>query len=190
MTYIRCKVRAQNDVVLTAMDELGIKTQRELAELVGVHAHTINALINFRKVPRGVLHKVAQFIDIDIFTLYEQYGLLYDDAVKNTLEFNMSRDVYQGLTQRGSCSLLQPRLDRDAFNNLIKEAVTEREYDILKEYFGLEGFQSRVKNIGDRYGLSSHTVSKIKDKALLKLRDLCEEDSKFAEYLKDYYENI
>lgn len=48
--------------------------------------------------------------------------------------------------------------------------LTEREQDVVKRFFGIDGEQLSLDDIGERIGLSRERARQIKDKAIIRLR--------------------
>ena len=55
--------------------------------------------------------------------------------------------------------------------NRALSTLNERERDILKDFFGLNGTELTLEEIGQKYGLTRERVRQIKEKAIRRLRN-------------------
>jgi len=51
------------------------------------------------------------------------------------------------------------------------EVLNERERNIIKSFFGINGHEMTLEEIGSKYGLTRERVRQIKEKAIRKLRN-------------------
>ena len=71
---------------------------------------------------------------------------------------------------------LQDREDRHLIRRLVQQCLTEREADIIRRRYGLEGYQPQPqKQIAQHYGISRSYVSRIEKRALEKLEEALRE---------------
>ncbi len=70
---------------------------------------------------------------------------------------------------------LQDRDDRALVRRLVSECLTEREADVVRSRYGLEGREPRTqRQIAAEYGISRSYVSRIEKRALEKLQKALE----------------
>ena len=65
-------------------------------------------------------------------------------------------------------------LDIESLKEEVNRALStlnERERDILKDFFGLNGTELTLEEIGQKYGLTRERVRQIKEKAIRRLRN-------------------
>jgi RNA polymerase primary sigma factor len=49
--------------------------------------------------------------------------------------------------------------------------LDEREKQIIEEYFGLNGVESNLDDLGEEFGCTKERIRQLKDKAIKKLRN-------------------
>jgi RNA polymerase primary sigma factor len=87
------------------------------------------------------------------------------DELGDIIEDNMFEKPDSGLTQNKA---LKGEL------NKVLSTLSERERKIIEMYFGLDGYSLTLEQIGDEYGLTKERVRQIKEKAVRKLKNNCD----------------
>lgn len=95
-------------------------------------------------------------------------------SLSDTIETDGSGDSLYLLDVVGTddtmLSDLQDKEDRILIRRLVRECLTEREADVIRRRYGLEGFAPQTqRQVADLYGISRSYVSRIEKKALEKL---------------------
>ena len=95
-------------------------------------------------------------------------------SLSDTIETDGSGDSLYLLDVVGTddtmLSDLQDKEDRILIRRLVRECLTEREADVIRRRYGLEGFTPQTqRQVADLYGISRSYVSRIEKKALEKL---------------------
>ena len=134
------------------------------------------------------------FIDIA-----EEFDISVEKALKmfqnNQSEFSLDK-VYEGndgspydLIPDSSQEQPDEIILRNDLEKLVKETITtldEREANVLKNYFGLEGLpELTLEEIGMKYGLTRERIRQIKGKAINKLRHPTR-----SKKLQEYYDGL
>jgi len=95
-------------------------------------------------------------------------------SLSDTIETDGSGDSLYLLDVVGTddtmLSDLQDKEDRILIRRLVRECLTEREAEVIRRRYGLEGFAPHTqRQVADLYGISRSYVSRIEKKALEKL---------------------
>lgn len=180
MVLIRTKVRLYHGNIFKKMDELNLKTIRQLAKLSGVNEGTLSSCLNFRiKFSKNVADKVAAVLGMkveDILLGYEKFQKDINNLPnKNEAIFDIdSTDIYM-LNDAEYPTLM---LEEDIFRNedfkievkRILSTLTPREAQMISLYYGLDGDEKTINEIAAIYDLTRERVRQIIEKAIRRMK--------------------
>jgi RNA polymerase sigma factor (sigma-70 family) len=192
MKDVRIELKLRNNLVLTRMEELGIKTVAELTRRAGLKRESgVGAIINMKSSPftdasdpaapkwKAVVIKIAK-------ALASEPEELFSEALQQTridpitkLHLEVSVDDIRRLSARGSRYLLadanpEQDLQIKEVEGALKDALqtlTPREGEVIKLRFGLEGNnECTLAEVAPLLNVTGEMVRKIEARALRKLR--------------------
>lgn len=105
---------------------------------------------------------VEKILDTDRqpeISLDKEFG--EDRSLLNILENPNSKTPYEDVNKESV---------RYELEDAMKQTLDDREYDILKKYFGFEGSAMTLKQIGEEYDLTRERIRQIKVKGIMKMR--------------------
>jgi RNA polymerase sigma factor (sigma-70 family) len=185
----RVKITVRNNLLLSAIEAAGYKTQAEFARASDINVVSLNALVALREPPIGndgefspTAMKVMEVLGAaptDLWT-EKQLSMRLDH---NTGQFTVGEDrlkaiMADALKQQSFPALSAPAPEEGAVKNELHHALEEvlgsltpREAFVLKARFGIgNGVDQTLEEIGKSLGVSSHRVAQIEAKALRRLR--------------------
>lgn len=185
MREYRVKVTVRNNLLLSAIENAGYKTQAEFARFAGLTPSEVNALTAMRDAPinaDGVFSPTAK-------TLMEVLGACPTDLWteeqltmslrRNTVEKEMSREAVmmalddncQNRAQFKSGEELIEQEDLQQAMLEMLDTLTPREAKVLKLRFGIETDNDQtLEQVGSMFKTSRENVRRIEAKALRKMR--------------------
>lgn len=198
MREYRVKVTVRNNLLLSAIEGAGYKTQAEFARAAGLTDTQVTALVGLRACPinnDGEFSKLAQAImevlgacPTDLWT-EEQLTMKLRKSSASTVV-----DKYELLAVLGknASDLIGFDVEQNNEDRLldIKKAVadkldslTPRERKVLQLRFGIDSKEQTLEQIGDMFHMAKESIRHIETKALHKMRHPSRSDQ-----LKPYLE--
>lgn len=183
MDEYRVKVTVRNNLLMTAIEEAGYKSQTDFAKAIGATPQEVNALVAMRQPPinvDGVFSPLAT-------TMMEFLGACPTD-LWSTEQLNMklkknSADMKMGLGELKlvldavNTPQLEVDMDKSIYDEQSKELIadmldslTPREAKILKLRFGIDCEEHTLTEVGKLYGITASAIRLIEAKALRKMR--------------------
>lgn len=186
MKELRVKVTVRNNLLLSAIEAAGFKSQTEFAAATGFPLGTVNSVIAMRRAPLG---RDGEFIDVakaimevlgasplDLWTI-EQLTMAND---RNSSELCLGiadlRRVIGGWLDP-ECLSDDPGdvFERDERGKVIRRVLethlTPRQQKVLALRFGLDGCKEHtLAEIADQFDLGPERIRQIEAGALRKLR--------------------
>ena len=183
MDEYRVKVTVRNNLLMTAIENAGYKSQTDFAKAIGATPQEVNALVAMRQPPinvDGVFSPLAT-------TMMEFLGACPTD-LWSTEQLNMklkknSADMKMGLGELKlvldavNTPQLEVDMDKSIYDEQSKEimadmldSLTPREAKILKLRFGIGCEEHTLTEVGKLYGITASAIRLIEAKALRKMR--------------------
>jgi RNA polymerase primary sigma factor len=187
MKEYRVKVTVRNNLLLSAIEDAGYKSQADFAKASGMTPTEVNALVAMRKAP---INSDGNFI-LAAQTLMEVLGACPTDLWteeqltmelrKNTVEKELSKEaVMQALQWEGASNLeiAPPEHDlehqqRKQVIETVLDTLTPRESKILKLRFGISNVENdgaTLEKIGTIFSVTKDRIRQLEARALRKLR--------------------
>jgi RNA polymerase primary sigma factor len=198
MREYRGKVKVRNNLLLSAIEDAGYKTQADFARAIGVGITQLNAMVGLREAP---INTDGNFCEL-AKTLMEALGacptdLWTEEQLTMKLRKNSARaevDKYELLAVLGknASDLIGFDVEQNNEDRLldIKRAVadkldslTPRERKVLQLRFGIDSKEQTLEQIGDMFHMAKESIRHIETKALHKMRHPSRSDQ-----LKPYLE--
>jgi DNA-directed RNA polymerase sigma subunit (sigma70/sigma32) len=187
MKEYRIKVTVRNNLLLSAIEGAGYKSQSEFAKSCDLTPQEVNALVAMRNAPissDGCFTNTAKAVmealgacPTDLWT-EEQLTM---ELRRNTVEKELSKEaVMQALQFEGASNLetvelgsnLEYQQKKQVIENII-DTLTPRESKVIKLRFGIGNVENdgeTLEAIGDMFALTRERIRGIEAKALHKLR--------------------
>jgi RNA polymerase sigma factor (sigma-70 family) len=187
MKEYRIKVTVRNNLLLSAIEEAGYKSQSEFARSCGLIPQEVNALVALRNAPinsDGVFTPTAKTVmevlgacPTDLWT-EEQLTM---ELRRNTIDKELSKEaILQALQYEGG-SLLElaspdTGINKSQEKQIIESVIdtlTPRESKVIKLRFGISNVENdgeTLESVGNMFKLTKERVRQIEAKALRKLR--------------------
>ena len=180
----------RNKFILNRMQELGIKSQTQLAILSGLMLKEINAYVCLRKIPMSnrdgewldTAYTISSALHVEPEELWpdEYLDMTLVHRTRKSTEVSMSEyDTAQIPSRQGTQQMMQKlTVSKVLSKNLQK--LTLREQDIIKSSF-FDG--EHLYEIGARMGVTSVRIRQIQQKALQRLKKHLKTDYKAQLYI-------
>lgn len=187
MREYRIKVTVRNNLLLSAIEEAGYKSQSEFAKSCDLTPQEVNALVAMRNAPistDGCFTNTAKIVmealgacPTDLWT-EEQLTM---ELRRNTVEKELSKEaILQALQYEGGSLLelappdvgINRSQEKQAIENVI-DTLTPMESKVLKLRFGISNVENdgeTLESIGNMFELTKERIRHIEAKALRKLR--------------------
>jgi RNA polymerase sigma factor (sigma-70 family) len=197
MKEYRVKVTVRNNLLLSAIEDAGYKSQAEFARSAGLTDNHVTALVGLRACPirnDGTFTNIAQTImevlgacPTDLWT-NEQLSMRLKN---NSAEGEMSKaELLPALGMnpidmvefKSPDEYLQDNDKVDAVARKLK-TLTFREQMIIGQRFGINSEEKTFEEIGESMGLTRERIRQLEARALRKLRHPSRSDE-----LKNYLE--
>lgn len=187
MKEYRIKVTVRNNLLLSAIEDAGYKSQAEFARDCNLATTAVNELVAMRKAPIGVdgefvyaakaIMEVLGACPTDLWT-EEQLTL---ELRRNTAEKELSKEAIMLALQSDGDGLFEIASPEDAIvkrqnKQTIEETLdtlTRRESKVLKLRFGIDTTEQEgttLEHIGSMFHLQRESIRQIEAKALRKMR--------------------
>lgn len=184
MKEYRVKVTVRNNLLLSAIEEAGYKSQAEFARAAGLTDNQVTALVGMRACPirnDGTFTEIAQ-------TIMEVLGACPTDLWTNEqLSMRLKNNSAEGQMSKAELlpALGMNPIDMVEFKTPDEYAIDEdctkvvasklktltfREQMVLGKRFGLNEEEQTLEQIANEMGMTRETVRQIEAKALRKLR--------------------
>lgn len=189
MSNFDCKVQIniKNGRISKLMEKHGIINQRQLAQLIKVHATEVGLILNFKKSPVRardggfipVVRKMAAFFCVSPAELFsdEQLDLV---LASNRCEVYMSHDDATALadaTPEYACVSLENNQNKVMTSAVVEaglQYLTVRQREVISLRFGLGAFMMdgarTLDEVGERMGVSRERVRQVEAAAIRRLR--------------------
>ena len=185
MKEYRIKVTVRNNLLLSAIEDAGYKTQAEFARAIDLHVGDVNSLVALRSAPinsDGEFTRIAKAImealgacPTDLWS-EEQLTM---QLRKNTSEKELSREAMI-MALEGNCQNLiefesaDELMEKDDFKRLVNDclnSLSPREAKVLRLRFGLDSENERtLDEVGNIFKMTKEAIRQIEAKALRKMR--------------------
>lgn len=199
MKEYRVKVTVRNNLLLSAIEDAGYKSQSEFARFAGLTPQDVNALVAMRLAPinsDGEFAPLAKAImevlgacPTDLWT-EEQLTM---QLRKNSIEKELSKEALE-LALSMNCQNLvsfdsvDDNINKEEFTKQLKdvlETLPPRERKVLQLRFGLDNTNEQTYDaIGSMFELGGQRVRQIEARALKKMRVFAR-----SEKLLPYYQD-
>ena len=184
MKEYRVKITVRNNLLLTAIERAGYKSQADFARAANINAGQLNALVGLREPPINCSgefsHAAKNIMEIlgacpsDLWT-DEQLVLCLK---RNSGERAISSDTMHELLEEHQNSMLLPDPEQLAMSieqrDVVRAALntlTPAEAKVLRLRFGIEtNSDHTLVEIGKMSGVTNTRIGQIEAKALRKLR--------------------
>jgi RNA polymerase sigma factor (sigma-70 family) len=184
MNEYRIKVSVKNNLLLTAIEEAGYKTQSEFAKAAGIRETELGRLLSLKSAPitrYGEFSLVAKAVmealgacPTDLWT-EEQLTM---ELPKNTAEATVGFKDLMAIQSRMTGNLIEyDPSDKvnDSFVskkvNEVLDELTPRQKKIIQLRFGVDGtVEHTYEEIGDMFGVTRERIRQIEAKAIRNLK--------------------
>lgn len=178
----RIKVTVRNNLLLSAIEQAGYKSQAEFAEAAGINKTALNALVGLRRAPIGAhgsfIHEAKMVMEAlgacptDLWT-EEQLTM---ELRRNTSERSVGGEVMQLMLDRVASGQIEYKSPEDALQDKmvstqvenILQQLTPREYKLLKHRYADE---MSLEEVGKIFKLTKERIRQMEHRAFRKLRD-------------------
>jgi RNA polymerase primary sigma factor len=198
MKEYRVKVTVRNNLLLSAIEDAGYKSQADFARAAGLTDTQVTALVGLRACPintDGEFSKLAQAVmealgacPTDLWT-EEQLTM---KLRKNSARASVDKYELLAVLGKNASDLIGFDVEQNNEDRLldIKRAVadkldslTPRERKVLQLRFGIDSKEQTLEQIGDMFHMAKQSIRQIEAKALHKMRHPSRSDQ-----LKPYLE--
>lgn len=191
MREYRVKITVRNNLLLTAIEEAGYKTQADFARAAGLLPTEVNELVAMRKAPIG---ERGSFIDTAV-KIMEVLGACPTDLwTAEQLNMNLKRNTTERSYGKEDLKLFMDKedavlLDFDINKNIdetethnvvedIIDSLTPREAKILRLRYGIDvDKEYKFEEIASMFGVTRERIRQIEAKALRKMRHPARSDA-------------
>jgi len=185
MREYRVKVTVRNNLLLSAIEEAGFKSQAEFARSADMTMSQVNNLVGMREAPinsEGSFTPAAKkFMEVlgacplDLWT-EEQLTM---ELRRNTVEKELSKEAVMMALEMNCQSLVgfescEDNLNKEDFKRTMNhylDSLLPRERKVLRLRFGLDTDDEKsLEEIGDMFDLSRTRIQQIESQALRHMR--------------------
>jgi len=184
MKEYRVKVTVRNNLLLSAIEDAGYKSQAEFARSAGLTDTQVTALVGLRACPinnDGEFSKLAQAVmealgacPTDLWT-NEQLSMRLKN---NSAEGEMSRTEVLSALAMNPVDLIEMKdpdvevFEKERVSMVARtlKTLTFSEQMILGKRFGINGEEQTLREIGREMGLTQERIRQIEARAMRKLR--------------------
>jgi RNA polymerase sigma factor (sigma-70 family) len=184
MEEFRVKVTVRNNLLLTAIENAGYKSQSDFAKDIGYTPQEVNALVAMRNPP---INHDGNFSELAT-QIMEALGACPTD-LWTTEQLNIklkknSTNMYMGLSELRlvldavNAPQLEVDLDKNIYDEEAKEimsdmldSLTPREAKILRLRFGIGCEEHTLEEVGKLFGVTRERIRGIEAQALRKMRN-------------------
>lgn len=176
---IRVEVRVKNNLILSKMEEFGIKNAAELSRLIGRPKQQtyLGELINMKRAARKkdgewttMALELAYFFHClpeDLFSDFQQEAALEKNRVHIEMEF---AEIQRLIAARQTPELAAQRSELYQAVQRALGSLTAREERVLRLRFGFDSPEQTLDEVGRAFGLTRMRIAMIEAKALRKLK--------------------
>lgn len=176
----RIKITVRNNLLLSAIEQAGYKSQTEFAEAADISKTALNALVGLRKAPIGAngsfIHEAKMVMEAlgacptDLWT-EEQLTM---ELKRNTSERSVGGEAMQLMLDRVASGQIEYKSPEDALQDKMVSAqvenilqqLTPREYRLLKHRYADE---MSLEEVGKVLKLTKERIRQMENKAFRKL---------------------
>lgn len=196
MDEYRVKITVRNNLLMTAIEEAGYKSQTDFARAIGSTATKVNALVAMREPPlnmSGEFSEIAKLVmealgacPTDLWT--EQQLTL--QLRKNSADMKMGANTLRlMMTDPNDPALLENDIDdmglfraelKDVMTDML-DSMTPREAKVLRLRFGIGCEEHTLEDAAKVFGCTRERVRQIEARALRKMRHPSRSD-----HIKDF----
>lgn len=185
MKEYRVKVTVRNNLLLTAIEEAGYKSQTDFAKACDLNKNVVNALVAMRMAPIGdrgdFIEPAKQIMEVlgacptDLWT-EEQLNL---SLKRNTSERYYGKQELNLAMVKADDSLLVDfnvgkNIDEKETHDRVEyylDSLTPREAKVLRLRFGIDTDKEyKLEEIADMFNVTRERIRQIEAKALRKMR--------------------
>lgn len=185
MDEYRVKVTVRNNLLLSAIELAGYKTQTAFADACGLGTSEVNAIVGLRKAPineLGEFCKTAKIMMEVLGALPQELWTekqLFMDLDRNTSEktfcehsfLEMANDHISTMTLPDPFDVVVDAEKKSELMSLIDSALTPREAKAIKIRYGLDGLNEHtLSESGKALNVSQERMRQIEAKSFRKLR--------------------
>jgi len=191
MREYRVKVTVRNNLLLTAIENAGYKSQAEFARAAGLSTVGVNELVAMRSAPIGekgefietakIIMEVLGACPTDLWT-EEQLNM---SLKRNTSERSYGKDdlalymnnKYEMLLDFDINKDIQEKQTHDIVEDYL-DSLTPRESKVLRLIYGIDTHKEHtLEEVGKMFNLTRERVRQIQSEALRKMRHPARSDN-------------
>jgi RNA polymerase sigma factor (sigma-70 family) len=176
------KIKAQNYLIIKAMNDLGLNV-RQLSEFLSINYQSMSSIINMNLIDKNnknrfsieLLSRIAGLLGYTPDELFPNWAVMIanqinkggtiliadNDKIKNL--------TLQGENQNNAIKLLE---NNDIKNDILRvlSTLTHRESDVIKMYFGINHEKLSLEKIGEKFNIKRERARQILEKGLRRMK--------------------
>ncbi len=172
----RVTITVKNNYLLSAMQEVGIKTAAELSRVSGVHQVEIGLFLKLKKTPystrglRPAIKKLSQCLK----KLPED--LFPPQHIEKPLKKNeVTIEIHRGQIEKLISYELNPQQCIEYIEGIktistVMKALPEKHQKVLRDRFGMDGEEYTLRETAKRHNVTPEAIRQIQNRALKKMR--------------------
>jgi RNA polymerase sigma factor (sigma-70 family) len=184
MNEYRVRISVSNNLLRTAIEKAGFKSQADFARNADINPQHLNALIGLRFPPINVdgsfsvlANRVMEALDALPTELWTEEQLTMALPKSSSIGFFGAKQL-TALQNRMTVNQIEHDVEDDVDKNLLKNKVNEilktltpRENKVIKLRFGLDGCEEHTyEEIGTMFDLTRERIRQIEMKAMRSIK--------------------
>ena len=189
MSDYRVKISVSNARIRRAMEAAGYKHIVPMCHVNGLSIYNTSALVNMKVSPinedgtwRKAALDLADVLNVlpdDLFSDRQKtVKLKTNTGYKDVTESEMAKiaaeqnwnNRLEDMQDNAAIKMIASEQADVMLSIAMEESLTQRELHVLKAYFGFEGNDKTLTEVGEELGVSRERIRQILEKALRKLR--------------------